>query len=74
MYAYTPEELAGIEAQHNEGRLMPFIELPLIGGQYMVRFIREGDRYVCAMTAKDANMFLVGINSACKQHNEVDHG
>ena len=45
MYAYSPEELAGIEAQHNEGRLMPFIELPLIGGQYLVRFIREGDRH-----------------------------
>ena len=71
MYAYSPEELAGIEAQHNEGRLMPFIELPLIGGQYMVRFIREGDRYVANLTARDANMFLCGINEACKQHNEA---
>lgn len=78
MYAYTPEELAGIEAQHNEGRLMPFIELPLIGGQWIVRFIREGDHYVAKLTAKDATMFLSGINSACALHDvatmNLSHG
>lgn len=68
---YTPEELSGIVSMHNEGRLMPFIEFPLVGGQYIIRFKRDGDKYVCALNGRDANMFLEGINDAS---NEVQHG
>jgi hypothetical protein len=68
---YTPEELSNIVSMHNEGRLLPFIELPLVGGQWIARFKREGDRYVCALTARDANMFLEGINDASNEVKTV---
>ena len=64
---YTPEELSGIVSMHDEGRLLPFIELPLVGGKWVVRFKREGDKYVCALTTRDANMFLEGINDASNE-------
>ena len=61
---YTPKELSGIVSMHNEGRLLPFIEFPLVGGNFIIRFQREGDKYVCELNGRDANMFLEGINEA----------
>ena len=61
---YTEKELSGIVSMHNEGRLMPFIEFPLVGGNFIIRFKREGEKYVCSLNGRDANMFLEGINEA----------
>jgi hypothetical protein len=63
--AYTPEELNAIEVQHKEGRAMPFVEFPLIGGEWMLRFTRKDGRYVCEMGPIEATSILRGINQAC---------
>ena len=63
--AYHPEELDAIEAQHKEGRPMPFVEFPLIGGKWIIRFNRANGNYVCEMKPEEATMFLRGINQSC---------
>ena len=62
MIGYTEKELSDIVAAHNEGRLLPFIEFPLVGGNFIIRFHRIGDKYVCELNGRDANMFLQGIS------------
>jgi len=63
--AYEPEELDAIESQHKEGRAMPFVEFPLIGGKSMLRFLRKDGRYVCEMSPVEATSILRSINQAC---------
>lgn len=63
--AYHPEELDGIDAMHKDGRLMPFIEFPLIGGKTVLRLMREGDAYVVKIPAETATEILRDINQAC---------
>lgn len=62
--AYHPEELADIEAQHKEGRPMPFVEFPLIGGDYILRFIGRDGKYVCEVDLIEATSILKNINMA----------
>lgn len=55
---YEPEMLDRIEADHKSGRLLPFVEFPLIGEKRVLRFLRQGDRYVCEMRPDEATDLL----------------
>ena len=63
--AYHSHELDAIEAQHKESRLMPFVDFPLIGGQFILRFNCKDGKYVCEMEPTTATDFLRDINQAC---------
>ena len=63
--AYHPHELDAIEAQHKEGRPMPFVEFPLVGGKSMLRFLRKDGKYVCEISPVEATSILRSINQAC---------
>jgi hypothetical protein len=55
---YSPEEMSAIEAQHEDGRLMPFMELPLLGGQRIIRLHRKGARYVFEIGPEEATELI----------------
>lgn len=59
---YSPEEMDAIDAQHKDGRLMPFMELPLLGGQHIVRLLRKGDRYVLELGPEEATDLIRSSN------------
>lgn len=61
---YEPEILDRIEADHKSGRLLPFVEFPLIGEKRVLRFLRRGDRYVCEMGPEEATDLLRCANEA----------
>ena len=55
---YSQEELDAIHAQHKAGRLMPFIELPLLGGMHIVRLLRKNSSYVLELGPEEATNLL----------------
>lgn len=59
---YSPEEMDAIAAQHKDGRLMPFMELPLLGGQHIVRLHRKGDKYVLELGPEEATDLIRSSN------------
>jgi len=61
---YSPEILDRIEADHKSGRLMPFIEFLLADQNRVLRFLREGDRYICTIGPEEATELLRATNQA----------
>ena len=64
---YEPEILDQIEKQHNEGRVMPFIEFPLLGGKRVIRLLGRGGLYVCGITPEEATDLLRCTDEALKE-------
>ena len=58
MNIYEAEDLDQIEAQHKEGRLLPFVEFPILGGQRVLRMLRDDGLYVGEIGPEEATDFL----------------
>lgn len=61
--SYTKEQIDEIMALHEQGRFMSFMEFPLVGGKYVLRFLKRGDKYVCEMDGLEAAGYLKAINN-----------
>jgi hypothetical protein len=52
------DELGEVKAFHEQGNLMPYVEIPTATGG-SIRLLREGDRYVVRIPPVEVNQFLM---------------
>jgi hypothetical protein len=57
---YTAQELSALEKLHDSGRLLPYLEFPLFGGQHSLRFLRDrkSQSYNLCLSPEDAVAIL----------------